>query len=96
MPLFGTWVGTILAFYFSKANFEAATKSVTKIAETKIASIDEKLSATLVSEKMINPEDLDLIKVIDQPQAVVEAIFQHYETRGFTPSAVERENMLSL
>ena len=52
--------------------------------------------STLVKEKMINPEDLDLIKVIDQPQAVVEAIFRHYETRGFTPSAAEREKMLSL
>ena len=52
--------------------------------------------STLVTEKMINPEDIDLIKVIDQPHAVVEAIFQHYETRGFTPSAAEREKMLSL
>lgn len=52
--------------------------------------------STLVKEKMINPEDMDLIKVIDQPQAVVEAIFRHYETRGFTPSAAEREKMLSL
>ena len=52
--------------------------------------------STLVSEKMINPEDVDLIKVIDDPQAVVEAIFRHYETRGFAPSAAEREKMLSL
>ena len=51
---------------------------------------------TLVKEKMINPEDIDLIKVIDEPQAVVDAIFQHYETRGFTPSAAEREKLLSL
>ena len=51
---------------------------------------------TLVQEKMINPEDMDLIKVIDDPQAVVNAIFEHYETRGFTPSPSEREKMLSL
>ncbi len=51
---------------------------------------------TLVNEKMINPQDIDLIKVIDEPQAVVDAIFQHYETRGFAPSVAEREMMLSL
>ena len=52
--------------------------------------------STLVTEKMISPDDIDLIQVIDQPQAVVDAIFRHYETRGFTPSAAEREKMLSL
>ena len=27
LPVFGTWVGTLLAYYFSKENFDAATKS---------------------------------------------------------------------
>jgi uncharacterized protein (TIGR00730 family) len=54
------------------------------------------LKATLVSEGMIDPKDIDLIQVIDEPQAVVEAIFKHYETRGFEPSAREREMQLSL
>ena len=50
----------------------------------------------LVAEGMINPEDMDLIKVIDQPEAVVEAIFEHYEKRGFEPSQEERELLLNL
>ncbi|MEW5771334.1 MAG: TIGR00730 family Rossman fold protein [Pseudomonadota bacterium] len=50
----------------------------------------------LVAEGMINPEDMDLIRVIDEPAHVVEAIFQHYETRGFEPSAAEREILLNL
>ena len=50
----------------------------------------------LVDEGMINPEDMDLIQVIDDPQQVVDAIFQHYETRGFEPSAREREILLNL
>lgn len=33
VPLFGTWVGTILAFYFSKENFESANASVRRMAE---------------------------------------------------------------
>jgi hypothetical protein len=32
LPVIGTWVGTVLAFYFSRANLEAATRSVTAIA----------------------------------------------------------------
>jgi uncharacterized protein (TIGR00730 family) len=52
--------------------------------------------ARLVAEGMINAEDMELIQVIDDPDAVVEAIFRHYETRGFEPSAAEREILLNL
>ena len=51
---------------------------------------------SLVREGMIDPADLDLIQVIDQPEQVVEAIFRHYESRGFQPSAQEREILLNL
>ncbi len=50
----------------------------------------------LVSEGMINPEDMDLLQLIDRPEDVVEAIFKHYETRGFEPSQTEREMLLNL
>lgn len=51
---------------------------------------------TLVKEGMIDEKDLDLLQVIDEPQAVVDAIFAHYEKRGFEPSPREREIQLSL
>lgn len=51
---------------------------------------------TLVAEKTISPEDMDLFQVLDQPQDVVNAIFNHYEHRGFEPSAEEREILLDL
>ncbi|HCA26175.1 MAG TPA: TIGR00730 family Rossman fold protein [Betaproteobacteria bacterium] len=51
---------------------------------------------TLVREEMINPEDMDLIQIIDEPRAVVDAIFKYYETRGFEPSPAEQEIQLSL
>lgn len=51
---------------------------------------------TLLTEKMINPADLDLMQVIDEPQAVVDAIFAFYETRGFGLSLAEREMQMSL
>ena len=51
---------------------------------------------TLVEEGTISAEDLDLFKVIDEPQEVVDAIFHHYEHRGFEPSAREQEILLEL
>jgi hypothetical protein len=51
---------------------------------------------TLVTEGMIDAQDMDLIQVIDEPAEVVEAIFKHYEKRGFEPSEEEREIQLYL
>ncbi len=51
---------------------------------------------TLIDEKVISPEDMDLIQLIDDPQEVVDSIFKHYETRGFEPSEAERERQLYL
>jgi hypothetical protein len=50
----------------------------------------------LVTEKMIHPDDLDLMQVIDEPEAVVDAIFKYYETRGFLPLPHEHELLLNL
>jgi uncharacterized protein (TIGR00730 family) len=54
------------------------------------------LQDRLVAERMIDPLDLDLMRVLDDPDAIVEAIFDFYENRGFTPSLEERERMLNL
>ncbi|MDP2154573.1 MAG: TIGR00730 family Rossman fold protein, partial [Sulfuricella sp.] len=51
---------------------------------------------TLVKEGTIDADDLELIQIIDEPKDVVDAIFKYYETRGFEPSAAEREMLLSL
>jgi len=54
------------------------------------------LKNTLVAEGMASLHDLDLIQVIDEPKAIVEAIFKHYETRGFELSAEEKQKLLYL
>jgi uncharacterized protein (TIGR00730 family) len=51
---------------------------------------------TLLAQGMISPEDLDLMTVVNEPEQVVEAIFDHYQSRGFAPSAREREMQLNL
>ncbi|MDH4172532.1 MAG: TIGR00730 family Rossman fold protein [Betaproteobacteria bacterium] len=50
----------------------------------------------LVGEAMIDADDAELLQVIDEPRAVVEAIFSYYEKRGFEPSPQEREVLLNL
>lgn len=50
----------------------------------------------LVAEGMISANDLDLVQAIDDPQGIIDAIFNHYERRGFEPSPLEREMQFSL
>jgi uncharacterized protein (TIGR00730 family) len=50
----------------------------------------------MVGEGMVNPGDLDLMRVIEEPEAIVEAIFKFYESRGFQATREEREKMLNL
>lgn len=54
------------------------------------------IKTTLVNEQMILPSDLDLIQLIDDPANIVEAIFKHYETRGFKLSPEEERVQLYL
>lgn len=53
-------------------------------------------ATTMVDEGVINKEDLNLIQIIDEPKLIANAIFQHYETSGFEPSAEEAEVLLQL
>ncbi len=51
---------------------------------------------TLLAEGMISEQDLALIRVIDDPSGVVEAIFDFYQSRGFYATARDRASNLSL
>src|SRR3954447_389147 len=51
---------------------------------------------TLVHEGTIDREDVELMQIIDEPHAIVDAIFDFYEGRGFQPTRTEREQMLNL
>ena len=45
---------------------------------------------------LISAAELELIRVIDKPEQVVDAIFDFYQARGFVPTKHEREMMLYL
>jgi hypothetical protein len=49
LPMFGTWVGTVLAFYYSKENYEAASRGTLDLVRT----VAQKLTVTPVTAKMM-------------------------------------------
>lgn len=51
---------------------------------------------TQAAQGMIDTTDLDLIRVIDEPAGVVDAIFDFYQSRGFYATQRERESNLYL
>ncbi len=85
--------------------FEALTLVQTgKIANIPIILVGSKfwsglaawVADRLVDEGMISPGDVGLLRIIDKPEEVVDAIFSHYEKRGFMPSLAEREIQFNL
>jgi uncharacterized protein (TIGR00730 family) len=50
----------------------------------------------LVEEGTIDPADLDLFRVVDEPQQVVDAIFDYYKDRTMEMTAEERRRQLEL
>ena len=51
LPLFGSWVGTVLAFYFTRENFESATKSYRQLVSA--LTPEEKLKSSLAVDHML-------------------------------------------
>jgi len=67
LPVIGTWMGTILAFYFSKENYESANKQVKELLN-QVSSTDEKLKVLKVTAVMTKPDDGMLLKVKDKAE----------------------------
>lgn len=54
------------------------------------------LRTQLVADGMIHADDMNLMQVIDDPQRILDAIFDHYEARGFAHLPEEHELLLNL
>ena len=84
LPLLGTWVGTILAFYYSRENYEAATRGTIDV----VQSIMQRLSSTPVMDSMMRRSamitlDIPADQTIADPTlADVAAKFQNIGANG--------------
>lgn len=65
LPLLGTWVGTVLAFYFSGENFESANRNVRQLVDKYITAA-EKLEKVKVIDVMIPASKIDSFTLTDE------------------------------
>ena len=77
LPLWGTWLGTVLAFYFGKANFEAASKAIkNQTSESKMAELITK--DVMTSLKDIKYLDYDTRKTDTLESILADKDFEPY------------------
>jgi hypothetical protein len=60
LPLLGTWVGTVLAYYFSKKNFESASQSVERMVTL---TTEQRLGQIFVDKEMIPAGQITLYRI---------------------------------
>jgi len=94
IPLLGTWVGTILAYYFSEKNFDSARRSVQEMAK-QVTTMD-KLRSILVEEKMLKIDEIDKLKItkakpLDQITLVGD-LLEKFEDKGRNRLPILDEN----
>ena len=85
LPVLGTWVGTVLAFYFSRENFAEAAKQTANL--VKQLSPEQKLEQIPVVEAMISLEDMTTAKYtltksedkVKLWEDIVEGVFNKYD-----------------
>ncbi len=77
LPLLGSWVGTVLAYYFSRQNFESANRSVASL--TKQLTGDDRLKAIPVKDKMIPFDKMD----VQRPKSTLEAMTLKDDIKAF-------------
>ena len=54
------------------------------------------MRSALVGGGMIDEVDLDMLQVVDEPDAVLEALFTYFDARGFEATSDDRERLLYL
>jgi len=100
LPLFGTWVGTVLAYYFSRENFEAASSSTERLVEK--LTPEEKLRsipvANVMTKSIFSISDLSA-KVADVFKQLATKEAKRYlpilKTSGVLEALVYREGLMS-
>jgi hypothetical protein len=89
LPLFGTWVGTVLAFYFSKENFEAANRGTLDL----VRSVAQRLNTTPVINAMM-PRDRMIVLEVPRDGAIdsvaLAEVLSKFETIGANGQRISR------
>ena len=101
LPLFGTWVGTILAFYFARENFAAATESTLRLTgqltpETPVSDAMIPRAAMVVHQLTVGEGEADvrLRALVDKMQSTGFKRIPEYEHRMARPCGVIHESLI--
>jgi len=86
LPLWGTWIGTVLAYYFGKANFEAASKSYQDVIKT--LSPEEKIAKVLVKDVMIPVKKLEYLDYNTEKSNLIKDILNYPQFKAYSRFAV--------
>ena len=102
LPLLGTWVGTVLAYFFSRENFESASRSVERL--TQQLTLHEKLESMPVTSAMTprtkmltvnEPGTAILLDVLTQLESKKVKRLQYWTTMiSHKPLYFERESLI--
>lgn len=88
LPLLASWVGTVLAYYYSRENLSAATRNATEMAQQ--LSGAEKLQILRVRDAMIPVDRIDTMRVDDRTPLADIIDFLHKRSRQRLPIFSER------
>src|SRR6516165_7760807 len=81
LPLFGTWGGTLLAFYFSKENLDSATRNVNEL--TRVVTGLDRLKSVPALSKAIPLSAIYIPKdTQDQPLTNLQQIIDGLKKEG--------------
>ncbi|MBP6528487.1 MAG: TIGR00730 family Rossman fold protein [Burkholderiales bacterium] len=54
------------------------------------------MRSTLLRDKLISPGDIELMQILEEPQEIVDVIFDSYEREGIAPTKQQRQQILAL
>lgn len=86
LPLWGTWLGTVLAFYFGKSNFEAASKSYQEA--IKSLTPEEKIAKLLVKDAMLPVEKIEFLDYEKEKKIAITEILNYSRFEKYNRYAV--------
>lgn len=80
IPLFGAWVSAVIAFYFARDNYDAATEN-TRVLLSEMRAVDLK---TISVEETMVPRERMIVAVTgeDDPRSVLAEILPRFGERG--------------
>lgn len=91
LPLWGTWIGTVLAYYFGKANFEAASKSYREVMRT-AQTTEEKFAELAVKDVMLPVKEIVFLDYETELNNPVSSILKYPQFEAYNRFAVLDKN----